>query len=100
MKPETSFNIDFDYMLSENTPIELSATVQLQHSVPHYYATNFHFKNNPHTHSLLSDIDIMAIKAKDGIKWVHTDSCKETLLSAAVGKAIEAKGYIEISYEM
>jgi hypothetical protein len=100
MKFKISFSVDFDYALSENNILQLTATVQLKHSSPHYYISNFHFRDNPHSHSFLRDIDIMAIKEKDRIKWVHTDFCKESLLSMAVGKAIEAQGEVKISYTM
>jgi hypothetical protein len=95
MKEDVSFDVDFDYTLSENITIPLTADVQLLHSTPHYVISNFHFKNNPGGNSLLNDINIIAIKSKKGISWVHTDSRKETMLSIAIGKAIEEKGLVE-----
>jgi len=99
MKPAISFDVDFDYALSENITLGLTANVQLHHSTPHYSITNFHFKKSPNGAPLLPDIEIMAVKRKDGISWVHTDSCKETILSSAVGKAIEAKNNVEIAFD-
>jgi hypothetical protein len=61
MKPENSFNVDFDYALSETITLKLTASVQIKHSIPHYRVSNFHFKNNPSGPSLLPDIDIKAI---------------------------------------
>lgn len=98
MKPQASFNIDFDYALSQSVIIQITASVQLHRSVPHYHISNFHFKENPGGHSLLPDIDIMAVKEENNITWVHTDSFKETILSMAIGKAIEATGNFEIGY--
>jgi len=98
MKAQSSFSVEFDYTLSENVILRLTATAQLHHSIPHYHISDFHFKSYPSGHPLLPDIDIMAIKKKDGISWVHSDSVKETLLSVAVGKAIEERNDIDIEY--
>ena len=37
----------------------------------------------------------MAISNKKNTSWVHVDSRKETVLSMAIGKAIEAKAIVE-----
>lgn len=98
MKTQSSFSVEFNYTLSENVILRLTAHVQLHHSIPHYRISDFHFKSYPSGHPLLPDIDIVAIKKKDGISWVHSDSLKETLLSVAVGKAIEERNGIDIEY--
>jgi hypothetical protein len=95
MKRDISFDVDFDYALSETTTILLTANVELLHSTLHYSISNFHFKNNPHGSPPLGDISIMAIKNKKSISWVHVDSHKKTMLSMAVGKAIEEKNMVE-----
>lgn len=95
MKQDISFDVDFDYALSENITIRLTANVKLRHSTPHYVVSNFHFKNNSHGSLLLDDVNIVAISNKKGISWVHGDSRKETVLSMAIGKAIEAKTVVE-----
>lgn len=97
MKTDISFDVNFDYSLSENITIHLTAAVQLQHSIPHYTISNFHFQESPGGKPLLNDIDIMAIKKNNDISWVHTDSRKETILSAAIGKAIEEKTQVEFA---
>ena len=99
MKSDISFDVDFDYALSENITIHLTADVQLQHSIPHYIVSNFHFKENPDGSPLLNDIDIMAIKTSTGISWLHSDSRKETVLSMAIGNAIEKKISVEFANE-
>jgi len=99
MKKDISFDVDFDYVLSENIIINLTAHVQLQHSSPHYLVSDFHFKNHPGGAPLLNDINIKAIKSKGRTSWMHTDSRKETVLSMAIGKAIEAKNMIEFEDE-
>ena len=97
MKPRTSFNIDFNYALSENINLEVTASVQLQHSEPHYRISSFCLKHRPHSRELLPEIDIMALQNGEFLSWIHTDSRKETLLSMAVGKAIEERGEVEIA---
>ncbi len=99
MKTDISFDVSFDYTLSENITLHLSANVQPQHSTPHYTISNFHFQESLTGKPLLNDIDIMAIKKENGISWVHTDSRKETMLSAAIGKAIEEKINVEFANE-
>ena len=95
MKRDISFDVDFDYALSENITIRLTANVQLRHSTPHYVVSNFHFKHNPSGSPLLDDVNIVALRNKKSISWVHVDSRKETVLSLAIGKAIEAKTVVE-----
>ena len=97
MKTEDPFSVDFNYTLSEDITVNLTANVDIQHSIPHYLVTKFHFKNNPGRNALLPDIDIVAIQNDNEISWVHFDSRKETELSIAVGRAIEASGRVEIA---
>ncbi|HYK47463.1 MAG TPA: hypothetical protein VEV83_19940 [Parafilimonas sp.] len=97
MNTNTTFKIDFDYALSENILIRLTATVQPQHSIPHYLVTNFHFRTNPEGSPPLPDISVLALKRQGTISWVHTDSRKETMLSVAVGKAIERTVSVEFA---
>ena len=97
MKKDISFDVDFDYVLSESIKINLTANVQLVHSKPHYLVSDFHFKNNPGGAPLLNDINIKAIKNKGKVSWLHLDSSKETVLSMAIGKAIEAQNRVEFA---
>ena len=53
------------------------------------------FKSNPEGTPLLNDINIIAVKNKGKISWIHMDSRKETVLSMAIGKAIEANSMVE-----
>ena len=95
MKTEKSFDVDFKYTLSENITVNLTATVNLLHSAPHYLVTNFRFENQRHEHLLLPDINLVAIKKDNKISWLHFDSRKETLLGICVGRAIEEKVEVE-----
>ncbi len=97
MEQNVFFDIDFDYALSDNITLHLTATVELKHSVPHYLISNFHFKTNPNGSPLLDDMNLMAMQTSNGINWIHADSRKQTLLSEAVGKAIEEKTGVEFA---
>lgn len=99
MKSDISFDVEFDYALSENITIHLTAKVELNHSTPHYTVSDFHFKETPGGSPLLNDIDIIAIKTSKGISWLHSDSRKETMLSIAIGNAIEKKTTVEFANE-
>lgn len=90
------FEINFEYSLTAQITIHLSATVKLHHSDPYYIISDFHLQNHTAEYPLLPDIKIKAIKDIDSISWVHIDSLQESVLSMAVGKAIENKGDIEI----
>ena len=89
------FEINFDFPLaSSDFIISLRATAELHHSDPYYVVTDFHAGNEkPGTHhpSSLPPQEIKRIKRKNGHAWVHRDSEKETLLSMAIGKAIDEK---------
>ncbi|HEX5154404.1 MAG TPA: hypothetical protein VFW07_23320 [Parafilimonas sp.] len=95
MKPNISFDVDFDYALSEKVTIRLTANVQLRHSTSRYIVSNFRFKNNLHGSPPLDDVNIIAIRSKKNSSRVHVDSRKETELSMAIGKAIETKPVVE-----
>ena len=99
MKPIKSFNVDFDYALSDHLNLKLTAKVELHHSDPYYLITDFYLKNYHGENPLLADIKIKAVQEDDNISWVHTDSEKESMLSVSIGKAIEEKGNVEISVE-
>lgn len=95
MKNNISFDVEFNYALSENITLSLTANVQLLHSTPHYLVSDFHFKNHPVGTPLLNDIDIKAVRKNGKISWIHMDSRKETVLSMAIGEAIEANNMVE-----
>jgi hypothetical protein len=62
MKAQSSFSVEFDYTLSENVILRLTANAKLHHSIPHYRISDFQFKNFSSEYPLLPDIDIMAVK--------------------------------------
>lgn len=82
-----NFNIRFDFRLeTARLSIILEADVQEHHSATYYVITNFHIPGH-HNRTILPPISIRKEKGQ----WVHTDSGKATELSAAAGKAIEAR---------
>jgi hypothetical protein len=95
-----TFEIKFDFPLehSEQT-ISVKAVASLHHSNPYYVIENFQFagKKGSRQHmSLLPKQEIKKVPKKgNGYTWVDRDSGKESLLSLAIGKAIDAKGNAE-----
>lgn len=88
----TPFTIEFDFPLENTTVrIHLKAVAQpgpsssyIIHSFSHSYGSR-----KIANRFLLPEQYIKCVN-KDGIRnWVHTDSLKETLLSMAIGEAIE-----------
>ena len=90
-----SFEIKFDFALAHSDlTISLRATAELHHSDPYYVVDNFHLANSPRKNDELSIIPAQEIKQVtrgDTKVWVHKDSERESVLSLAIGKAIEAK---------
>lgn len=84
------YSIRFEFMMEPTRPnIQLEADVERHHSEIYFIVRNFRGAGQPpSTHSVLPEI---SIRKKEGC-WVHTDSGKETHLSQAVGKAIDASG--------
>jgi hypothetical protein len=95
------FEIKFDFALAHSDLIiSLSATAELHHSTPYYVVDHFHFPGmRPGKEDLfvLPPQEITQVTRCDKKIWVHKDSERESLLSQAIGKAIEAaqKGHSE-----
>lgn len=87
------FEIIFDFPLGSTGHIfALRATAELHHSEPYYVVSSFHASDKTPDSEQPSSLpvqEIKCIKSKKGFTWVHCDSEKETLLSLAIGKAIE-----------
>lgn len=98
MKPIQSFNVDFDYELSDHINLKLTAKVEIHHSNPYYLVTDLYLKNHRGDSPLLADVKIKAVNENNITGWRHTDSNKESVLSNAIGKAIEEKNDVEIFY--
>ena len=88
------FGIRFDFPLahSEQT-ISIKATATLHHSDPYYVVDDFQFAGRKIQKNQLSVLPVQEIELeKKSGAWVHRDSGKESLLSQAIGAAIEKSG--------
>ena len=88
------FEIIFDFALAQSElVIPLKATAQLHHSDPYYVVENFHIVGAPLRQDEISIIPTQEIKRiyRNGTPvWVHRDSERESVLSLAIGKAIDS----------
>ena len=93
---EQPFEIKFDFPLAHSDLIiSLKATAELHHSDPYYVIDNFHFasvKPKRQDPSVLPSQELKQISRAGSTVWVHCDSERESLLSIAIGKAIEKAG--------
>jgi hypothetical protein len=89
-----SFEINFDFALApSDMTVSLTATAELHHSIPYYVVDHFHFAGVEPEEGQLSFLppqEIRQITRGDAKIWVHKDSERESILSRAMGKAIEA----------
>jgi len=94
---DKSFEITFNFPVAHATfTIPLKASVQLHHSDPYYVVDSFFFETRdvpPSRLSLLPKVEIKCLKSGKKGSWVHLNSGRESLLSQAIGKAIEQSGY-------
>ena len=88
-----TFDITFDFSLSSSDfVVRLRAKAEEHHSIEYYVVTDFHPVNaaiNSKQPSSLPRQEIRRMKNSNGHSWVHCDSGKETMLSIAIGKAID-----------
>ena len=91
-----TFHINFDYALSENIIIKLKAAITCNYMLPCYVVTDLQVINNATASNFANEIKIKPVLQDDHIEWLHTDSLRGSLLSTAIGKAIEATGHIEM----
>ena len=91
------FEIIFNFPLEHSLhTIPLKAIVQLHHSEPFYEVDHFHFVGKVPARQALSLLPSVQVKfLKNKKAWVHKDSERESALSQAIGKAIEASGFME-----
>lgn len=90
------FEISFEFPLENSLhTIPLKAKVQLHHSEPHYVVDSFAFRDDNYIKSdisLLPSIDLKYQQKGNKGVWIHKDSGRESLLSRAIGNAIEKSG--------
>lgn len=85
--------IKFDFPLAySDLTISLRATAEIHCSETFFLVDNFHFsvaKPGKRDLSILPAQEIKQITRGDSKVWVHRDSGRESLLSIAIGEAIE-----------
>lgn len=95
---ENPFMITFDFPLVDSErKIPVKAIARLHQSEPasYYKVHSFHvvaakpIADGMPAYSFLPDQEIVALEEDGSILWVHNDSERPTLLSMAIGKAIE-----------
>lgn len=89
---EKPFIIQFDFPLKgSNKVIPITATAELHHSDPYYKVHSIRSAagKTPPSHFILPDQEIKKIGEKGKAVWVHKDSGMPTLLSEAMGRAID-----------
>lgn len=88
------FEIIFDFAIAHSDfIIPLKATAELHHSVPYYVVDNFHVAGTgrqKNRTSLIPAQEIKLIQRNSTNVWVHKELDRESMLSIAIGKAIEA----------
>lgn len=90
---EKQFKIHFNFPLQHSLHmIALQASVTLHHSEPYYVVEAFSFAGSDNNQrSILPPMQLRNVTIADGKSvWVHKDSERESDLSIAIGKAIEA----------
>ena len=91
---EKPFTIQFEFPVAHSTfTVTLNATAELHHSDPYYVISGFQYADGNHPNAAISVLPVQEIKRlRKGGKsvWVHRDSERESLLSLALGKAIES----------
>lgn len=87
------FEIRFDFPLANSDLIvSLRATAEIHHSEIYYVVKNFHLANNQpkkNEVSMIPEQEIKQIERDGQTVWVHKESERESLLSLAMGKAID-----------
>jgi hypothetical protein len=90
---EKPFEINFEFPVAHSDmTISIRATAELHHSDPYYIIHSFYFpgsKPGKKNLSLLPVQEIRSLKKGEKRIWVHRDSGRESLLSKALGRAIE-----------
>lgn len=87
------FEIRFDFPLAHSDLIfSLTAIAEIHHSEPFYSVDHFHFAGAPpagNDISVLPAQQIKQVRRGNTSVWVHKDSERESMLSLAMGKAID-----------
>ena len=96
MLTDNTFHINFDYLLSENIIVKLKAAITCDYMHTCYAVSELEVINNASGQNFDSEIKIIPVVNEDQIEWLHADSLRGSILSNAIGKAIEATGNVEM----
>lgn len=91
-----SFHINIQSALAENLNIKLKAEIVCDYLHHCYLVNKLEILNGEFANIFSNEITIKPIVQGDEICWVHTNSMRPTILSTAIGKAIEARGVVEM----
>ena len=91
-----SFHINIQSALSENINIKLKAEIICDYLNNCYVINNLEVLNDDFSNIFNNEIKIKPVLQGDEICWVHTHSMRPSILSTAIGKAIEARGNVEM----
>ena len=96
MLTANTFHINFDYALSEKVMVRLTAMVTCNYILPCYMVSGLKVTNGAVTNFFQNDIKLIPTVQDNHIEWLHTESSRSSILSTAIGKAIEATGMVEM----
>lgn len=96
MLNNNTFHIDFSYALSETIIVKLKAAITCDYIHTCYAVSKLEVINNTSGQNFDSEIKIIPVINDDHIEWLHADSLRISILSNAIGKAIEATGNVEM----
>jgi len=91
-----TFHINIEYALAEKIIVKLKAAITCNYMLPCYVVSELQVINNTTASNFANEIKIKPVLQDDHIEWLHADSLRSSLLSTAIGKAIEATGHIEM----
>ena len=91
-----SFHINFQSALSENINVKVKADITCDYAHSYYVIHRLEITKNSFSNIFNNEIKIKPVVHDDQIVWLHVDSLRASILSTAVGKAIEARGFVEM----
>lgn len=97
MLKDHSFQICFECSFSPKDKLTLQATVNADYQQSCYVVRNIFVLNDSAINkNFIDEIRIRPVVEEEKIIWIHTDSFRTSILSTAIGKAIEANGNLEM----
>ena len=91
-----TIHINFDYALSDEIIVKLKGDISCNYIKPAYIITGLQVTRDGVVNDFPNEITIVPVVLDDHIEWLHTESMRKSILSEALGKAIESTG--EVSF--